>query len=285
MGNLILFLVGLPFVVAGGFSILSSSRELRSADPSFLAVLIPWIVGVMFILVGAVLIIVGVFGREVKPGETSPLLQKKKLLGILSAEEQWSTGRVNSRAKKTLISVWLVTVVVFVWFAPVIWVAVTRGAAAGDNNYRWWLATVAIPAFFLARAAYQTLRWQKFGRSICEILTRPRTNNGVFRCMITPQRFVLPAGDATVSLRCEKREWINNGRHRRLIKTNLWQHKLTVPVQDGLGIDATFNIPPELPETAHRYGAGIFWILEADLATVGVDFHDAFYLALKRDIR
>ncbi len=276
-------LFSLPFVGIGGSMLWRAWRTFVSARPDLIFLQVEWLFGVVFSFVGLALLAIGWFGKQVAEGQESPLAIRKRLMGIKSGPEEWQIGRLTSPGKGAVIGGWVAFAFSAILLAPVVWIAWSRGAMGGEAAYRPWCASTVIPAAFLIKAIYRTLRLQKYGASICEIQRKPSALNGEFTFVIRPEQATLPDGDARLYLRCEKREMQGTGKGRHLQKTVLWKEEQRVPVQSvGLGIPGRFVIPAELPEAAHKMNEGIYWILEASGATRGIDYFASFDLAFKR---
>ena len=167
--------------------------------------------------------------------------------------------------------------------APAIAVGWTRGYLSHNTSYTWWCLFSAVPLWFACRALYSTLQQQKYGTSICELERRPSATSGELRFTVHPEKAELSTGDATVDLRAEKRETTGTGKTRHTTVTVLWQQKQTVPVQGmGLGISASFAIPPDIPEAKSAFSDGIFWVLEVRHADPGINYAAIFDVALTR---
>lgn len=282
MIKVVLPLIGLPFAAVGAYTFYQSYQVMTANPPMLIPILMFWPFSVIFSLLGWGLILIGLIGKEVPPGQESPLAQRKRQMGILSAEEQWHSGRIQSRGKSVIIGAWLKTIFGFVMVAPVLWIGATHWANL-DVSYKFWNLAWAVPLLYAAKAFYKTLRWQKFGSSQCDIQRRPTASSGEFRCSIRPESTPLPGGDSTIQLRCEKRQYQGSGKQRRLVKSILWQDQKALTAQpEGFPMDVSFIIPAEIPETSGKQGEGIFWILTANRSAPGIDYLAEFDLAFKR---
>lgn len=282
----ILSAMGLPFAVIGGGLLLSCVTELQKARPFLLPLIMAWPMGVIFSLMGLGLVLIAIFGKQVEPGSESPLALRKRLMGIRSPVEQWRDGRLVAQGQTPVFFGWLRFAAGILFSAPFAWVGVTRGWIGADAAYGPWCASLLIPAALAAQVAYRLRRFQKYGSSTADILERPGAATNRFRVMIRPEKTILTGGQARVTLRCEKREMRGSGKHRRLAVDVLWSDRQQVEIQPaGLGIDAAFVIPPELPDASPQRNEGIFWLLDVGSSTEGVDYAAQFDVALEKGKR
>jgi len=281
--TIILFLFSLPFIGVGVTTLMQVYRSFVSNQPNLIALLFLWMFGLVFFLVGTFILIFGLFGKEVQPGLESPLARRKRLMGIKPLQEQWKEGRIRCRGLGPVIGGWLGAAFSLMVVALVLWVSLTRGYSGGDPSYHWWIVFSVFPILLITRALYRNARWSRYGNSICELHRRPSTTSGEFKCFIRTEGVPFPAGDATIEMRCEKRQYEGSGKNRQLRTTILWKDQKSIPVtMEGLGVMVDFSVPADIPEAADRSAEGIFWILTAACATPGVDYKAVFDLAFKR---
>lgn len=283
MGIWVLALMGLPFAAVGALVIVQGYHAFCSGPPALIPILMFWPFGLIFSAVGWAMILLGLFGKPAQPGQESPLAQRKRMLGILTPQEEWRAGRLRSKGKGVIIVAWLGAAAWTVMLAPVLWIGVMRGWRGGEAAYVPWCLAAIWPAIVVGRAIYKTLRWRKFGTSICDLQRRPSETSGELRCLIQPEIAILPSGETTATLCCEKREFHGTGKGRSLQKTVLWQEqKVLAPQPEGFQIDVSFQIPPTVPESSSAMAEGVFWTLTVRRPTPGVDYFAEFDLAFTR---
>ncbi len=275
--------IGLIFGGVGGFSAWQGFQSAVSEEPFLPVVLIPWTVGVAFTVVGLGMLAVGLFGKEIQPGTQSPLAWRKRLMGMRTPEDQWRDGQLRSHGVEEVVGAAFKAAFGSLCAAPTLYVGWIKGVEQGQPWYAAWLLFAVIPLFLLGKTLYRWLRWRKYGTSICQLERIPSQTSGEFKFLVRSGITQLPEGDATVTFRCEKREWQKSGDDRYLSVTVLWREQKTIPVQPmGLGIAGAFQIPHELPEANARMAEGIFWVLDVSSRALGIDYLATFDMAFKR---
>jgi hypothetical protein len=277
----VLFIFALPFAGAGFFSIRQSLREMTSARPMLIAVLLPWAAGVMFLIAAFAFLVIIYFGKEVLPGTESPLAIRKRLMGMKTPAEEWQNGRITTSGTGAVIGGWAKSLLSILLLGPVIGLGILRAGVRHEASYGFWCAAGVIPLGLIVQAIYRTLRWKKYGTSVLTVEHRPTASNGQFAFTIQPGQGALPAGQAEINIRCEKRTMTGSGDHRRLHVDVLWKETRTTPIQvEGLALRDAFTLPTNLPAASHSFSEGIFWILEVQSSTPGIDYYAKFDLEL-----
>lgn len=274
----ILLLVAAIVLSVSGVFLWPAIAELRSPSPYMVTLAFRWVGATPFLCFGALLLWMGFFAVDVSDGNPSPLELRKAMLGLKSSRQQWAEGHLVATGNNRIVRAWLFVVISLIMVAPLVWVALTR-----DSSYRIWAGTLLFPAWRLAIAFYRQQQQSKYGRSFCELERKPTATDGELRVSIWAERSMPAGSEAMVRLRCEKRQYHGTGQHRRYEHTVLWEETQKVAVGAfGMGIQAAFRIPTELPNATDLYENEIRWILTADSKTSGIDYFAEFPLALSR---
>jgi len=265
-------LISLPLIISGGRAVWQSLPLWSSSPKTVSSLFLVWMIGMVSLGGGGLLLYVSL----------SALSGRRPWSPLKSADEQWQEGRIVSDGKRKVFGAWFNVLGSLVLFAPILWISVRVWLPHGDP-FQWWSLFWAGPLFLSGKAIYKTLQWKKYGASICEIHRKPARAGGELSVRIHPEQVELPAGEGTLDLRCEKREMRGSGKSRRLVVTPIWKDRQTVSIQiSGLGLSASFLVPPALPDTEEKGNEGIYWVLEARSTTPGIDYYAPFELAVKR---
>jgi hypothetical protein len=132
-------------------------------------------------------------------------------------------------------------------------------------------------------AIYQTIRLRKYGRTRFVPSSLPGGIGGYLGGVIEVPARVVPEADATLTLRCIRREVRGSGKNRRSTEHVLWEREEAIARDrwmTGLGgtsIPVLFYIPPGQPSTDDSdSNNAVLWRLSATAATAGVDFATQF---------
>ena len=280
-GSGCLILAGLPFAAAGLFFAVVSLHSFD--DPKFKNPLIGVIVGSVFFLIGA-LIIVGAIAASRKA---------RRLAAIQSANPNqpwmwnadWARGRAPGQSGGSTPLLWVMTVI---WNA-VSWVSVwaaTQQAPRKAPPFWVYLLLALFPAIGLVlvgAAIVQTMRLARYGRTAVQLQTLPAPLGRTFRGTIEAKLpYPLPHG-INLTFSCLNRLTTQSGRDRTSTDYIRWQDRKSLGTEQvvagpiGTAIPVTFDVPRNLPPTNHTNpNDQILWMLRAEADVPGVDFDETY---------
>ncbi|HWA28152.1 MAG TPA: hypothetical protein VG734_21050 [Lacunisphaera sp.] len=176
------------------------------------------------------------------------------------------------------------------WFFALFWNALAWAGAVAlfvkgihkPGEYFIFLFPL-IGVFLLWGAIYRTVRTRKFGRVRFVPSSLPGVIGGYLGGVIDVPARVTPEGDATLTLKCVRRETRGSGKNRRTTDVGLWEREESIPRQKwvtgsgGTRLPVLFYIPPTCVATDGSDSDNeIVWRLSAGAAVPGVDFFTQF---------
>jgi hypothetical protein len=228
-------------------------------------------------------------GLSVKPAAPGPdgkerfemvMNDGRKEADLLKLNKRWGTTTIVSDQRKTMIVLWVVTIIFNAMSLPAI-VPVTKAMFA---EKQWGLALVylfpIIGLLFLAFTVRTTLQHRRFGKSYLELKNAITYVGGRLEGTIRSSVLFNPTGDYEVRFRCQEQYSTGTGKNRRTETRVHWdRNKRFSPASASAfnGIALEFDVPGETSESYDRHSRGrIQWFLSIKAPLEGVDYEAEF---------
>jgi len=285
LGCLILF--GLPFAVFGLLGLLRALKEATGPSPRLEAVYIPGLAGIVFLGVGAVLMVAGTVGYRT--------LKKQRQLKEQYPDEPWMwrehwiSGKIKSSSSTKLV---------FLWIFAILWNAVSIPmlfffifGSPEKENMAWLLILIFpfIGVLLLMGAMVETLRWKKYGISLFEMTAFPGVIGGKMEGAIYTDLKDSPTEGVHLTLSCVNRVTSGSGESRSTHEHILFQEKYKVGRESlsrgfkGVIIPVSFDIPIDARASdSSRSDNTIMWKLKVHAPMPGVDYNTEFEVPVFR---
>lgn len=278
LGCMILFLA--PFMLVGGFLTFNAITTFI-AEPEFTEDVVAMFgVGSIFLFISIGMLIALLYGQskinaeeqleEEHPGE--PWLWRP----------DWRDGRVNSNAPAAAIVFWIFGIVFSGVGIPIIFMIVDE---VKENPAA--LAALLFPLVglgMLAAAIYSTMRWYKYGKVSCELVTNPGVIGGWFKGIVWANIAFAPNEKVDAKLSCYHRYVTGSGKQRSTHRDVQWQEDIEVnmsrvrKVDGGLtAIPVMVYVPRSCKQTTLEDANNrIEWELTTSAEVAGIDFAASF---------
>jgi hypothetical protein len=280
------FLFGLPFLVAGGFTIAADLKMMESQKhaPNWLVCL----VGSFFLLAGAFLVIHGLRGvarrashdREVAAQPDQPWL----------ADYHWQREGISFSAFNAMLSRLFAAVVWYVFLIPFFWVGLSNH---GLNRVFLFGAIL-----FALIGIYFWIHWAKmlgdlllYGNSFLAFDSVPYFLGGPFEARLRAPRHFDAIKQLTVTLRCVQEKYVTHGtgsdRTTEVVCYELYKDTATFTNQQVTGASSSylpisFRLPENQLATRLADAPPTYWELEARGEARGADYQAYFLLPIYR---
>ena len=197
----------------------------------------------------------------------------------VAAQKAWSRGEIKSFGRWFMVGAWLVAVVWNLTFGVSFFANLANPSiATGGKLVLGLFALGGIPAALFA--IRQTMRYLRFGESICRITGKAGVLGQKIAGSICTKSEIMPEGDYTVMVQCVETYHVGSGKNRRSKTEIHWQGKQEVQsagTSSRLGIPFSIEIPKYPPETGYQLARGqINWQLSIKAPTKGVDYSAMF---------
>ncbi len=279
-GCLILFL--LPFLVAG-IGCLVKGVLTYMEKPEFTEEVIAMFgVGGIFTLVGGGFI-AGVFYAKRKAAEDKVFQDANPDTPWLW-QQNWAEGRIKSSTPITMFILWLFAIV-FSGFGSVIIFKLDEMTDESKLAYLVLLFPLVGVIMFI-QAIYATLRWIKYGRVYCDLVTKPGVIGGWFQGIIWAKINMAPGENVKALITCYHCYTSGSGDNRSSHRNVKWQETFTIPQErmmvqnDGtLAIPVKVYIPRDCKPTTPASPEDRFeWELSVEAEVAGIDFKADFII-------
>lgn len=277
VGQIILFVFGIPFVVAGIF-MLSHARKKDNATLLAISSLIFCAFGLwtMFKAVTA--------GRRKKQAEAKLLKQTAGGEKPWLVRADWAAGKIKSSAMAQTKMHLIVGLAFCGIGAMYVFAALPKELHNGNHLA---LIVLLFPAIGIWLLGYSFVKWRsrrRFGDCFFELAQIPAPLGGTLEGMIqTGARLKLEHG-LHLKLSCIRRTVSGSGKNRSVTENILWQDEKIFKAEADLpepepghgGIPVFFKLPADQPECYARGSESVFWRLETKSKMRGPDFSVVF---------
>ncbi|MSO20399.1 MAG: hypothetical protein EXQ56_08025 [Acidobacteria bacterium] len=275
-----LFLFGSPFVGGGLVAFYAMAKGLQKPEWTARQVVLPGIMGVLFLGVGLLLVWAALFGSK-KVSE-----EDKRRANAPDQpwrwREDWAQGRVNSTTRSTQNGIWFFAIFWNLVSAPV-WFFVPEEAEKNPLALIGLLFPL-IGVGLLTWAVRITMRARRFGATWFEMSPLPAVPGSYVVGTIHARFSTPPSQGVMPRLSCLSRTFSGTGDDRNTNETILWREERNLPVNEVMlaggeaSIPVRFTLPADALVTTvtSEQEAGIFWSLTADASLAGIDYQDDF---------
>lgn len=273
-------LLALPFALLGLVALVMFVHDLYGGMPKQRAITI---LSFIAACIGFVALIFGINAKkmalkssslESSAAETSekPWLKRK----------DWTTGRITSGARKSIILLWIFVIFWLVFSAVITLAVVPHEWHRGNHAALIALIFPVVGIAVLVFAVNTTFAWRRFGQSFFEMAAMPGALGGTLEGMIQVPARLQPEHGLHLRLSCLRRTTSGAGKSRSTSEKILWQDEKwlrpDLPQTDvnATGIPVYFKVPSDQPESTPSQGDGIHWRLEASAKVRGPNYHASF---------
>lgn len=284
IGMAFLCLFALPFAGFGMFALLTAIRQIFDGSGGS-KVWLGLLFGVLFSGIGFGLILGAFYGVKVQRRDQRRRAEHPGQPWLW--RDDWAQGRTVSKIKSETIGAWVFAVVWNLVSLPVLFF-VPQEAAKNPVAYIGLLFPVA-GVFLLVRAIRQSLALHRFGKTTFEMASVPGVIGGELKGIIQVRLPDVPQQGLQLRLTCVHRVTTGSGDDQSTNESILWREDALVPAAQlyaspsGTSIPVSFRIPWESEPTETRSSRDqIVWLMEAQAAVPGVDYHDVFEVPVFR---
>jgi hypothetical protein len=280
VGCLVAFM--LPFFAGGLVTAWTGIQGLQRGESGF-QVIVPLIVGIVFIGFSTVLVVAAVTGFRRAAANAALRLQNPDKPWLWRKE--WSDGVIVSHGAAQSASI---AVFALFWNAiaiPSAFIAFTSTDVREQPAVLLVMIFPVIGMFLFIAAVYQLLRARKYGRSRVMLPHIPVSIGATCRGEIVTHVKERPENGFALKLQCLRRTVTGSGRNRSTQETELWRDDqrvsglVAVPTVDGFRVPFSVEIPSDTKPTDERVVTDqIVWRLNVTAETPGIDYAAQFEL-------
>lgn len=277
-GCLIVFL--LPFLLIGLGS-LGKAIVTYIGNPVFTEEVIALFgVGGMFSLVGGAFVLLAIVGRK----KLAEATRQKELYPDTpwTWQQDWAEGRIKSTTPITIFIFWLFGIL---FGGAGILILFRMGEITEESPMGYvFLLFPLIGLGMIIAAIYATLRWFKYGRVYCDLVTNPGVIGGWFQGIVWAKIDMAPGDILEAQLSCYHCYTSGSGDNRTTHRDVQWQESVLI-AQERMMIetDGTLAMPIKVhiprtctPTTPGSPSDRIEWELSAKADVMGIDFSALF---------
>jgi hypothetical protein len=278
VGQIILFVFGIPFVAVGIF-MLSHARKEDNAALLAISSLIFCAFGLWTMFKAATA------GRRKRKAEAKLLKQTVGGEKPWLARADWADGKIKSTSTVPVWFFLLWSFVALALSAPGVW-QIPKELKNGNDAI---LIVLIFPLVAFGLLGYTFKLWcshRRFGDCFFEPAQTPIPIGGVLEGMIQTGKPLKLEHELNLKFSCIRRVVSGSGKNRQVNEYTLWQTEKTYSEQAGLsqmeagqtGIPVHFKLPADQPECFSRANESVFWRLDAKSKMRGPDFRAVFDL-------
>lgn len=282
LGCILLFLS--PFFVSGVGMLFLGVRDYLTEREFTEEIIAELGVGGMFTLISSAFLALILYGYRKNSEEESLKVQFPD--EPWKWQQDWLEGRVRSSTPVAVFVYWLFGVT-FGAAGVLILFKFNEIRESGPLGY---IALIFPLVGFgmIASAVYATLRWRKYGRVACTLVTNPGVIGGWVQAIIFARINMQPGEVVNAQLTCYHRYTTGSGDDKNTHRNVKWQEDMSIE-QDRMLVqpDGTLAIPikvyvprdctpttPGAPSDRHE------WELSAEAEVSGIDFQSNFIIPL-----
>ncbi len=190
--------------------------------------------------------------------------------------KNWQHGRVTSTTRREMGAMWLITLVLVGFSAPVIWFVLPQELGDGNRAVLLVLLFPLVGLWTAYRAVLRTMEWRRFGRLYLDLDPFPGSLGG--DAGGTVELPIVYRGNVRfdVSLSCVHSRVSGHGKNRSRHESVVWRGKAFVPGEPGVRgtrVRFRFAVPEQLPGSEPESDDYHYWAvhLRADLPGVDLD--------------
>lgn len=213
-------------------------------------------------------------GQLSSSGGSAPSIEQR-----VANNKCWAKGAIPSSGKGVVYLLWVATIVLnFMSTIPFVRSLVIADATTPQRVILGVFSIFGIAvAVFAVRA---TIRWYRFGQSLCCIETKAGVLGQSISGKIRTQNQIAAEGDFKVRIQCIETYSTGSGKNRKTHTNVRWEQEQLVPhggKNSIMGIPFSFKLPTQIPETGDQLSRGdIDWQINIHAPVKGVDYAARF---------
>jgi cbb3-type cytochrome oxidase subunit 3 len=276
VGQIVLFVFGIPFVAAGIFMLFHARKKDNAA---LLA-----IVSLIFCAFGLwTMFGAATAGRKKKQAEAKLLKQTAGGEKPWLVRADWAAGKIKSSTTAAAKFLWLWSILALALSAPAVW-HIPQEWQKGNHAILIALIFPVVAFYLIGCNIVQWRSRRRFGDTFFELAQIPAPLGGSLDGMIQTGARLKPEHGLHLKLSCIRRTVSGAGNNRSVQESILWQDEkvfapdASLPEQEPghSGIPVFFKLPADQPECHARGNEAVLWRLEARAKMSGPDFRATF---------
>jgi len=280
MGCMVLFLM--PFLFSGlfmlGKGILALATERRFSEDTI------GLLGAGVVFTGAAVGFLSLFGIGARIARKQSQLEAEYPDEPWMWRKNWVDGRIPSSTPVGMFIGWIFALAFCGASVPLVMKVGPELLHGGEPQLWIPLLFPLVGVSMLIWAIYATLRWLKFGRAYCDLITHPGVVGGWFTAVVWAGYRHRDDDTATAVLTCYHKYETGSGKNRSTHRDIQWQEEHIIR-REGIGQDdqgktalpVKIYLPRECkPTTLANPNDCIEWDLTVHSDVPGIDFQSAF---------
>ena len=198
----------------------------------------------------------------------------------VAGNSAWARGEIHSRGSWLMAGLWLVAAVWNLTFGVSFFKQLSNPEIETGGLVILGLFAIGGGLAVVAFAIRETLRFLRFGESVCRIHGKAGVLGQTMKGTVSTQAEIKPEGDYDFTLQCIETYWVGSGKNRTSKTEIHWQAQQKVERvgrNSRAGIPFSFDLPKFPPETGSQLVRGqVNWQLSIKAPLKGVDYSAAF---------
>lgn len=197
----------------------------------------------------------------------------------LAGNPAWNKGEIHSKGRNFMLVLWLVAIVLNLTLGLSFIKSISNPEIPIGGKIILGIFSL-FGVGFVIYAARVTIRFFKYGESVCVITGRAGILNKQMTGLIRNKNEINPKGDYEISLQCIETYSTGSGKNRRTETKIHWKSTIKVPApgtSSRMGIPFSFDLPKFAPETGYQISRGdINWQIFIEAPTNGISYSAVF---------
>jgi hypothetical protein len=273
-------LLSLPFAIVGILALVFLLHDEVGSGFRMKKQMAMGLLSAAIVCGGLIALIFGITAKKQALNTGSPKISDDEKPWLKRTD--WAAGRIASGTRKSVLLLWLFTLIWNAVSAPIVFIGLPLELHKGNYGILVALLFPVVGIGMILYALKTTLAWRRFGQSIFEMAAIPATPGGTLEGQIQVKTKLQPQHGLHLRLSCIRQTTTGSGKGRHTNEKILWQdEKWLRPDLPQIDLNATgipifFKLPADQPESIVGSGDGIHWRLEASAKLRGPNFHTTF---------